>query len=164
MNYTTLTEFAGYAVGDTLQVSCEAHDARVVGTTRTRLLVEWPWLQVDEASENPWNGTMELPRDPEAYVWEGVPWRLEPDPSELGTGDPCFVGIPPTLVRVMQIGRHDPPADHGFLPRPEHVLGLCPIDVVDEEEAGFTLYLDGGEPIEIEVVSRAKDQPGFSTP
>jgi hypothetical protein len=150
-----VAEAAGYAVGDTLRISCEAFDSRVVGTTPTRILVAWPWFEVDEESENRWNGSRGFPRDPEHYAWGNTPWRVEPDPSELGTGDPCFVGMPPTLVRVMTIVRYDPPADFGFLPRPEVALGLCMIDMLDEEEAGFTLYLDSGEPIEIEVVSGA---------
>ncbi|MDR7273633.1 hypothetical protein [Catenuloplanes atrovinosus] len=155
MNSVKLTEASGYTVGDLLLISAEAFDARVAGTTPRRVRVDWPWREVDPESRNSWDGTVAFPRDPGAYEWCNTPWRLEPDPSELTTGDACFVGIPPTEVRVTGIERFEPPADYGFLPRPDYVLELVPVDMVDDEDAGFVLYLNGGEPIEIEVLERA---------
>jgi hypothetical protein len=96
-----------------------------------------------------------LSYDPDHYSWSNTPWRVEPDPSELVIGDQCFLGIPETEVQVISIERHDPPADYGFLPRPEWVLGVCPVDSVDDEEAGCALYLDGAEPIQITKVRSA---------
>lgn len=52
-------------------------------------------------------------------------------------GDNCMVGIPPTEVRITGIRRYEPPADFGFLPRPEYVLAVVPIVLEDEEEAGY---------------------------
>ena len=62
MNDMRLTEAAGHAVGDTLRISCEAFDSRVVGATPMRILVAWPWFEVDEESENRWDGTRAFPR------------------------------------------------------------------------------------------------------
>jgi hypothetical protein len=153
MHSVQLTEAFGYTAGDLLLISAEAFDARVVGTTPHRLLVGWPWWEADPESANSWDGTVGFPRDPEAYGWHNTPWRLEPDASELQTGAACFVGIPPTQVRVTAIERFVPFADFGFLPRPEFVLGVVPVDAIEEEEAGYVLYLNGGEPIEIEVLA-----------
>jgi hypothetical protein len=150
-----LTEALGYTVGDLLVISAEAFDARVAGTTRQRVLIDWPWWEPDPGSANSWDGTVGFPRDPDAYDWSNTPWRLEPDPSELETGDACFVGIPPTEVRVTAIERYDPPADFGFLPRPEFVLELVPTDLLDDDEAGYVIYLNGAEPIELEKVAEA---------
>jgi hypothetical protein len=152
MESVSLREAEGYAVGDLLTLSAEPFDSRVVGTTPRRLLVAWPWREVDEESRNSWDGTIGFPRDPDDYGWHNTPWRLEPDPSELDTGDPCFVGIPPTRVRVSRIEKFEPPADYGFLPRPEYLLEVRPVDTLDDEDAGYVLYLNGNEPIDIEVV------------
>lgn len=152
MESVRLTEASGYAVGDLLVISAEAFDARVSGITARRVLIEWPWRESDPESENSWDGTLGFPRDAEAYDWCNTPWRLEPDPSELEVGDSCFVGIPPTEVRVTGIERYEPPGDFGFLPRPDYVLEVVPVDMVDDEEAGYVLYLNGEEPIEVEIV------------
>lgn len=157
MDSVRLTEALGYSVGDLLLISSEATDVRVAGTTPRRVLLAWPWREVDPESANSWDGTIGFSRDPDAYDWRNTPWRLEPDPSELDTGDSCFVGIPPTEVRVIGIEKFDPPADFGFLPRPEFVLEVCPIDLLDDDDAGYTLYLNGEEPIEIEVIEGATD-------
>jgi hypothetical protein len=152
-----LTEALGYNVGDLLLISSEASDVRVAGTTPRRVLIAWPWRELDPESANSWDGTVGFPRDPDAYDWSNTPWRLEPDPSELDSGRSCFVGIPPTEVRVIGIEKFDPPADFGFLPRPEYVLEVCPTDMLDDENAGYVLYLNGEEPIEIEVIESAAE-------
>ncbi|MFC8851041.1 MULTISPECIES: hypothetical protein [unclassified Micromonospora] len=147
-----LPEVLDYKVGDVLLISAEASEARVARVAPRRLTIAWPWREIDPDSENSWDGTLGFPRDPDAYDWVNTPWRLERDPSGLNSGDACFVGIPPTKVRVIGIRRFDPPADFGFLPRPEYVLEVIPVDLVDDGEAGYVLYLNGLEPIEIEVV------------
>ncbi|MFF3866254.1 hypothetical protein [Micromonospora sp. NPDC001898] len=154
-----MTEALGYTLGDLLMISAEAFDARVVRTTPQRLLIDWPWWEADPDSANSWDGTVGFPRDPDAHGWQNTPWRLEPDPSELRAGDPCFVGIPPTEVRVTSIERFDPPADFGFLPRPDYMLGVVPVDAIEDQEAGYVLYLNSQEPIDIEVLANP-DQPG----
>jgi hypothetical protein len=42
------------------------------------------------------------------------------------------------------------------LPRPEYVLGVVPVSSLDDEDAGYVIYLGSGEPIEIEVVERGQ--------
>jgi hypothetical protein len=149
---TSLSCALGCTVGDTLRIFADVADVRVAGTTPRRVLVAWPWWEVDEESANSWDGTVGFPGDPDAYEWRNTPWRLEPDPSALGTGDGCLLGVPPTEVRLLSIDRFDPPADFGFLPRPGYALGVCPLDLLDDQDAGYTIYPDSGEPIEIEVV------------
>lgn len=154
MESVRLSEALGYTVGDLLMISAEAFDARVVGATSRRVLIEWPWREVDPESANSWDGTLGFSLDPEAYDWCNTPWRLEPDPSDLGVGDACFVGIPPTEVRIVGIEIFEPPADFGFVPRPDYVLTVVPVDMLDDEDAGYALYLNGVEPIEIEILER----------
>ncbi|MEU2432933.1 hypothetical protein ABZ611_26170 [Streptomyces sp. NPDC007861] len=67
-----------------------------------------------------------------------------------------LLGIPPTEVRITGIGKFEPPADFGFLPRPEYFLELVPIDMLDDEESGYVVYLNGDEPIEIEVLGNSE--------
>lgn len=153
LNSSRLTEALGYTVGDRLLISAEAFDARVVGTTPHRLLIDWPWRETDPESDNSWDGTVGFPYAPGAPGWLNTPWRLEPDAAELHVGDPCFVGIPPTAVRVTSIERFEPPADFGFLPRPEYALEVVPVDAIEDPEAGYVLYLNGREPIHIEVLA-----------
>ncbi|GAA0516943.1 hypothetical protein Ade02nite_84880 [Paractinoplanes deccanensis] len=152
MESVKLTEALGYTVGDRLMISAEAFDTRVARTTTLRVLVAWPWREVDEESANSWDGTMGFSRDPDAYDWGNTPWRLEPDPSTLRAGDPCFVGIPPTEVKITGIEKYEPPADFGFLPRPDHVLEVVPVDLLSDDDAGYVLYLNGHEPIDIHVL------------
>ena len=152
MERIRLDSARGFTVGDLLRISCEALDTKVTSTTPTRVLVRWPWREIDPSSASRWDGTIGFPRDPDHYDWCNTPWRIEPDGWDLTAGDNCFVGIPPSEVRVTSIERYDPPGDFGWLPRPEWVLGVCPVENLDDEEAGYVLYLDGDEPIDIEVV------------
>lgn len=157
MDSVRLTEAFGYNVGDLLLISSEALDARVAGATPRRVLIAWPWWGVDLGSVNSWDGTVGFPRDSDAYDWCNTPWRLEPDPSELDKGGSCFVGIPPTEVRIIGIEKFEPPADFDFLPRPDCALEVCPVDMLEDDEAGYVLYLNGEEPIEIEVIESATE-------
>jgi hypothetical protein len=158
MHSVSLQNALGYSVGDVLLISCEPFDTRVVRVTPDRVSVEWPWRRPDPESENWWEGRVSFPRDPDAYGWVNTPWRLEPDPTELEEGDACFVGIPPTRVRVIGIELFDPPADFGFLPRPDYVLGVRPSSDEDDEDAGYAIYLNGEEPVEIQVVEPSDRQ------
>ena len=45
--------------------------------------------------------------------------------------------------------KYEPPADFGFLPRPEYALGVVATEDADDEEAGYMVYLDGNEPVEL---------------
>jgi hypothetical protein len=149
MRMIQLSEALGYFVGDVLTISAAPFDTRVVRMQARRLAVEWPWWQADPDAENSWDGTVGFPRDPDAYGWCNTPWRVEPDVSELEPGQMCMVGIPPTQVRVTMVVKYEPPADFGFLPRPEYALGVVSMEDADDEEAGYTIYLGGNEPIEL---------------
>ncbi|RBQ20037.1 hypothetical protein DP939_09405 [Spongiactinospora rosea] len=113
------------------------------------MYVEWPWRQVDPASPA-WEGTMGFRRDGEHWEWSSTPWRIEPDPEGLGGGDLCMVGIPATEVKVVAIEEYDPPGEFGWVPKPTLGIGVCPVADLDDEEAGYVLYLPCGDPIEIE--------------
>ena len=75
-----------------------------------------------------------------------------PDATELKVGGTCYVGILPTLVRVTAILDLEGPADYGWTPRPTWEIGLCPIEDLGDEDAGYVMYIDSDEPIEYEVV------------
>jgi len=150
MGRTRHSRAEGFAVGEHLIISCEPVDLRVSSSSATRIFVEWPWREVDAESSSRWDGTVGFPRDPESWEWRNTPWRVEPDPLELADGDSCMIGIPPIEVQVTAIEQHDPPADFGWTPRPVWVLGVCPITDLEDDEAGFVLYLESGEPIVIE--------------
>jgi hypothetical protein len=145
----------GYRVDDILKISAGAVEVRVVRVSLRTIFIDWPWLMVDPDSRHAWNGTIGFPRDPDHYDWRNTPWRMEPDGWELSEGNICIIGIPETEVRVGKIENYDPPADFGWLPRPEWVLGLRPLEYGDDEESGYAFYLDNAEPVEIEVVSRS---------
>ncbi|MFI6763201.1 hypothetical protein ACIBF5_29125 [Micromonospora sp. NPDC050417] len=155
MESVKLLEVLGYAVGDLLMIRANAFDALVVKTTLRRVLVEWPWREVDPDSQNSWDGTVGFPREPDGRDWSNTPWRLEPDAAELEAGELCLVGIPPTKVRVTGVEKFDPPADFGFLPRPDCVLELVPVEMSDDEDAGYVLYLNGKEPIQTELIEKS---------
>ncbi|MEU9130708.1 hypothetical protein AB0D08_21845 [Kitasatospora sp. NPDC048540] len=140
----------GFARGDRLILSAEPFDVHVSSVTATRVFIEWPWREIDGESKNRWDGTVGFSRDPDHWDWRNTPWRVEPDPSELSAGETCMLGIPPTEVQVVAIDQYDPPADFGWTPRPTWVLGVCPVSDLSDEEAGYVLYLNSGEPIVID--------------
>jgi hypothetical protein len=139
----------GFAVGDHLIISCEPVDVHVSYATMSRVFVAWPWREIDPESRAHWDGTMGFSRDPNHWDWRNTPWRLEPDPSDVSAGDVCMVGIPSTEVQVVAIEQYDPAADFGWAPRPVWALGVCPVDNLADDEAGYVLYLNSGEPIVI---------------
>jgi hypothetical protein len=145
----------GYGVGDVLQIFSDVTELTVVGGNNRRFLVNWPWREIDPDSSNSWDGSVGFPRDPDHYEWKNTPWRVEPEGWDLVTGDTCLIAVPETNVRITVIENYDPPAEYGWLPRPSWALGVCPLEFESDEEAGFMLYLDADEPIDIETVSKA---------
>ncbi|GIF62325.1 hypothetical protein Ais01nite_03600 [Asanoa ishikariensis] len=55
------------------------------------------------------------------------------------------------MISTEAFDAREPPADCGFLPRPELVIEVVPVDLLGDEEAGYVLYLNGNEPIDIEI-------------
>lgn len=146
-----------FRVGDILQVSCPQARTRVVHVTPFDISIEWPWAQIDPESELEWNGRRGIPCAEGPYQWSGL-FRTDPDPRRLEAGDSCLVGIPATLVRIIDIGHYDPPADVGWLPRPHTMVIVLPADRPHDphaEEEGDTIDLESAAPIKIELVSRS---------
>ncbi|GAA2445645.1 hypothetical protein [Streptomyces glaucus] len=144
-----------FEVGDVLLVSCPWARARVVGVTSSDVSVEWPWARIDPDSAIRWNGHRAIPRTRD-HEWGGL-FQIAPHAGNLRVGDSCWVGVPETLVRIIDIGRFDPPADVGWLPRPHTMLIVLPADRPrrpDAEEEGDTIDLDSAAPLRIEPVSR----------
>lgn len=156
MTLKKLSSGQGYEVGDILRISSEVYEVRVSRVTDQRVSLEWPWRDIDPESQSIWEGSIGFPRDPDHYGWRYIPWKMEPGGDDLTEGDRCLIAIPSTEVRVLAIVSYDPPEPYGWLPRPDWALGVCPVEFEnnDDEDAGFMLYLNGNEPIDIEVVSR----------
>jgi hypothetical protein len=145
-----------FQVGDVLLVSCPSARTRVAHVTPFDISVEWPWAQIDPDSEIQWNGRRAIPRTSRNGEWGGL-FRVDPSPRHLEAGDSCLVGIPEVLVRIIDVGRFDPPADVGWLPRPHTMLIVLPVDHPHDphaEEEGDTIDLETAAPIKIELVSR----------
>ncbi|WP_156301892.1 hypothetical protein [Streptomyces sp. e14] len=119
--------------------------------------IEWPWGDVDPDSRYGWDSRFALPVEPDGREWSL--FRTEQDPRGLKSDDTCLVGIPETLVHVVDVGRYDPPMDTGRLPRPHTLLIVLPVDrpgsEVGGEDEGDTIELDSAAPIVMERVSPA---------
>ncbi|MFF7448425.1 MULTISPECIES: hypothetical protein [unclassified Streptomyces] len=145
-----------FEVGDVLLVSCPSARARVVHVTPREVSVEWPWGQIDPNSEIRWNGHRSIPCTAPDDEWGGL-FQIDPHPGHLEVGGYCLVGIPETLVRIIDIGRFDPPADVGWLPRPHTMLIVLPVAhprAPRAEEEGDTIDLESAAPIKIDLLSR----------
>ncbi|MFG2364608.1 hypothetical protein ACGFY3_23665 [Streptomyces mirabilis] len=144
-----------YRAGDVLRVSCAPTPARVAEVSPFYVSVEWPWGGIDPDSQYRWNGQVALPVEPDSWEWSL--FRTEQDPRTLKANDTCLVGIPETLVRVLDVAHYDPPTDTGRLPRPHTLMTVLPVDYPSiegsDEDEGDTIELDGAAPIAIEKVS-----------
>ncbi|MGW1756751.1 hypothetical protein [Streptomyces mirabilis] len=144
-----------YRAGDVLRVSCTPTPARVAEVSPFYVSVEWPWGGIDPDSQYRWNGQVALPVEPDSWEWSL--FRTEQDPRTLKANDTCLVGIPETLVRVLDVAHYDPPTDTGRLPRPHTLMTVLPVDYPSiegsDEDEGDTIELDGAAPIAIEKVS-----------
>ncbi|ARF62847.1 hypothetical protein B1H20_16710 [Streptomyces violaceoruber] len=146
-----------FRVGDVLRVSCPQARARVAHVSSFHASVEWPLGEIDPESGIGWNGRRAFAVPAGSIERIMSLFRTEPEPSDLRVGDSCLVGVPETLVRVIDIGRYDPPQDVGWLPRPHTMLVVVPADLPDEalpEDAGDTIDLESAAPLTIELVSR----------
>ncbi|MFI1979373.1 hypothetical protein [Streptomyces wedmorensis] len=147
-----------FQVGDVLRVSCPLAEARVAEVSRFDASVEWPWAEIDPQSQIRWNGRRAFAMSPDSPDWTMSLFKIDPEPWNLRVGDSCLVGIPETLVRIIDIGRYDPPQDVGWLPRPHTMLVVVPADYPDEalsEHDGDTIDLESAAPVTVELVSRS---------
>ncbi|MER7623460.1 hypothetical protein [Streptomyces sp. NPDC126503] len=145
-------------MGDVLRVSCPSAEGRVVEVSRFHASVEWPWAEIDPHSQFKWNGRRAFGMSPDSSDWTLSLFKTDPEPWNLHVDDICRVGIPETLVRIIDIGRYDPPQDVGWLPRPHTMLVVVPADYPDEalsEDDGDTIDLESAAPVTIELVSRS---------
>lgn len=145
-----------FEVGDVVRVSCPFVGMRVVQVTEFDVSVEWPWAQTDPESEIHWNGRRGVPRTTRYGEWAGL-FQIDAHAGHLEAGGSCLVGVPETVLRIIDIGRFDPPADVGWLPRPHTMLIVLPVDHPCNpyaEEEGDTIDLESAVPFKIELVSR----------
>ncbi|MER7676282.1 hypothetical protein [Streptomyces sp. NPDC096934] len=146
-----------FQVGDILRVSCPQAQTRVAHVSRFYASVEWPWAQIDPESQFRWNGQRAFAVSADSSEWTMSLFKTTPEAWNLHVGDSCLVGIPETLVRIIDIGRYDPPQDVGRLPRPHTMLVVVPADYPAEalsKDDGDTIDLDSAAPLAIELVSR----------
>jgi hypothetical protein len=144
-----MKDHIAFRPGDRYVISCAAREALVSWVVGREVMVAWPWRTADSQSRFRWDGTVAVPCDPARLDWLQTPWRLEPRVG-LNEGDTCLVSIPSIVVAVKSVHRYDPPLDVGWLPRPS--LGVEMVatgDTEAAEEAGFVLYFDCDEPIQV---------------
>ncbi|MEU6704618.1 hypothetical protein [Streptomyces wuyuanensis] len=143
-----------FQVGDILRVDCPPARARVTAVGLFEVSIEWPWGEMDAASDIRWNGLRAVPRPDDPDEWPGL-FQIASGAAELNAGDFCLAGIPESSVRVIDIGHYEPPADVGWLPRPATMLIVVPTDrahgaLVHE---GDTIELPSAAPISIKRIS-----------
>ncbi|WP_308130198.1 hypothetical protein [Kitasatospora aureofaciens] len=119
-------------------MSCPFTEARVAGFGRG----------------HEWNGQVALPVDQDG---DGGLFRTDPAPAQLRPGDPCRVGIPPTVVHVIDVEHYDPPRETGRLPRPRLEVVVLPYGESHDparEHQGEGLNPGDGIPVRYELLFR----------
>nr|WP_244320193.1 MULTISPECIES: hypothetical protein [Streptomyces] len=90
------------------------------------------------------------------------PFRTDPPPERLKAGDVCRVGVPPTVVHVTAVDRHDPPLETGWPPRPALTVsvlrrGLSHREFPDGSHldgTGYGLHPGDGTPFTFKLLMR----------
>ncbi|WP_229906491.1 hypothetical protein [Streptomyces lomondensis] len=150
-----------------LSVACPFTPVRVEqGVTWDHLSVRWPWWRIDTDSDFVhWNGIVALGVAGGGRVAPEVEaelFRTDPPPEHLRAGDICRIGVPPTLVHVTAVERHDPPLETGWLPRPRLTVsvlrrGLSYREFPDESHldgTGYEIHPGDGIPFTFELLMR----------
>lgn len=98
--------------GDVLRVSCPLQEAEVSDANEFHVCVRWPWrwlhdaqARQDQASgydNSEWRGQLCFDRDRD-HPDAGWLFQFDPGLPVLQTGDHCRVGIPPTIVHVLEV-------------------------------------------------------------
>jgi hypothetical protein len=109
--------------GDVLAVSAPFVDTVATSVSETEAILRWPWRRADPDSISGWTGgEFGFPfREQHKTLY-----RTEPPLRALRAGQRCRVGIPPTLLHVVEIESLDAPEDTSMLPRPSGWLTLLP--------------------------------------
>lgn len=152
--------------GDVLRVSCPLRETEVVSANRFDVCVRWPWrwlhdaqVRRDQASgvdNSTWWGQLCFDRDRACPDADHL-FQFDPGLAVLQAGDRCRVGIPPTIVHVLDVSSWcvasrwslEPPASlavHVFPHGVPHDLG--PDDLLD------SLRPYQHEPIRVELLFR----------
>ncbi|WKE67800.1 hypothetical protein [Streptomyces sp. WP-1] len=90
------------------------------------------------------------------------PFRTDPPPERLKAGDVCRVGVPPTVIHVTAVDRHDPPLETGWPPRPAPTVSVLPRGLSRREfpdgshldGTGYGLHPGDGTPFTFELLMR----------
>ncbi|MFB6814530.1 hypothetical protein ACFCV8_08285 [Streptomyces sp. NPDC056347] len=156
-----------FRVGDVLSVSCPFTATTVEqGVTGDNVSVRWPWWEIDDdCAFARWNGIVALGVDDGGHVAPETAaelFRTDPPPEQLRAGDPCRVGVPPTVVHVTAFDHHDPPLETAWLPRPTSTVtvlrrGLSYREFPDGSHldgSGFTIHPGDGIPFTFELLMR----------
>ncbi|MYR40511.1 hypothetical protein [Streptomyces sp. SID5910] len=162
-----MTHTGDFRVGDVLSVSCPFTPTHVVrGLKGGHVSVRWPWWDIDTDSDLiHWNGCVALGVDGDESADAEMAteiFRTDPPPEELEAGDVCRVGVPPTVVHVTSVDRHDPPLETGWLPRPRLSVtvlrrGLSYREYPDDSQlngSGYTVHPGDGTPFTFDLLMR----------
>ncbi|MFB6503151.1 MULTISPECIES: hypothetical protein [unclassified Streptomyces] len=147
-------------VGDVVRISCPFTEALVAEGRRPggEVALWWPWWSADpDCSLFRWDGSVVVDGGTGPDAGDGGLFRTDPAPRSLATGDTCRVGIPPTLVHVIDVARYDPPQETGRLPRPDRLVVVLPAGRSYDprpEEQGESFDPDDDVPVVFEPVFR----------
>ena len=147
-----------FRIGDVLTVYCPFTEAEVAAVTSFYAMIKWPWHRADpDTPQFRWNGQMAVSIDPTHFDWKRELFRTEQAPKQLKAGQTCRVGIPLTVVHVIDMAAYDPPDENGILPRPSLLLVLLPAGQTEEpdhDDQGCSFDPDDDIPTVIELLYR----------
>ena len=85
-----------YRPGDVLRVACDFEPTEVTKVSAYDTFVRWPWPRPKHPGSS-----QAFARDAGRELW--TPFQLRPAAQRLSAGDPCMIGIEPTVVYTMQV-------------------------------------------------------------
>jgi hypothetical protein len=140
--------------GDVLRVSCSLRETEVVDANEFHVCVRWPWRSLHDAEAS--GHELCFDRDPDR---PDAGWLFQFDPGlpVLQAGDRCRVGVPPTVVHVLEVfswwvprrWSQDPPASLAV-----HVLPRGVPHDVGRDDLLDALRPHQQEPIRVELLFR----------
>jgi hypothetical protein len=115
--------------------------------------VRWPWRHGHQVSGQDWDGRVGF----DFKEWYVTPFRVDPDPTSLSPGDQCRIGIPPTVVHVLEVDCWVPDREMGWLPGQSVGLTLLSPGMahrLSNRDQASDLSPYGPEPIRVELLLR----------